>query len=600
MDEINASLFSKVEEYLKGRTTVEAELNAVVNDKEDGEVSDFDAQNANDQDNKRKKARTASRNKRRKLTKQAMKDRDEERIKLEESAKEMRLAETLETVRKMIAALTGESYVSVHLKFRNGEYLDGFWKAEDICTKPIKANNRAFKKLPTLWIYEPGLHLVFDAETSQFVFGVKIEPLDKMTMERRQRVERLLQTLMDYSTAVTGIKLNASQYRQVHGDEHSTIQRKRYGTMFGAGWHGSMEKDKTLVAYAPKSDKRSIQTYERCIRDLPAVAQLYRDGLLSMFPGGGQQIDSFATDNKIPSFSAVTLDGSDGERPFCNSLTITRDDFANFQHMDNDKVGIAFGLWWAAKRTWKGRHQTFVMDPSIDHEAIKGGAFLNTSYGVGVEFERCEGLVSIYWRGKSDYHGTMRSQSAESVTRFGTSVQLTEKGTLAVNKFWSRGGDPDLAVTPHERVAVGMARLTKVALVEKDDFSAGTSSKSTKLVHGGVRPTQRFSYERSTNYDGSTGQLTGAMVTDTLPGSTSKTQSKPFAVRARGIINATGPFSDTLLTLDNPSHKTIVPPSSGIHITLPNYYSPRKMSLLDSSTSYGRVIFFLPWQLETP
>ena len=67
----------------------------------------------------------------------------------------------------------------------------------------------------------------------------------------------------------------------------------------------------------------------------------------------------------------------------------------------------------------------------------------------------------------------------------------------------------------------------------------------------------------------------------------------------QGIINATGPFTDTLLTLDDPSHKPIVQPSSGIHITLPNYYSPRKMGLLDPATSDGRVIFFLPWQSNT-
>lgn len=67
----------------------------------------------------------------------------------------------------------------------------------------------------------------------------------------------------------------------------------------------------------------------------------------------------------------------------------------------------------------------------------------------------------------------------------------------------------------------------------------------------------------------------------------------------QGIINATGPFSDDLLTLDNPTHKPIVQPSSGVHITLPNYYSPRKMGLLDPSTSDGRVIFFLPWQGNT-
>jgi glycerol-3-phosphate dehydrogenase len=32
-----------------------------------------------------------------------------------------------------------------------------------------------------------------------------------------------------------------------------------------------------------------------------------------------------------------------------------------------------------------------------------------------------------------------------------------------------------------------VTRGLKVAMVERDDFSSGTSSKSTKLVHGGVR-----------------------------------------------------------------------------------------------------------------
>lgn len=36
-----------------------------------------------------------------------------------------------------------------------------------------------------------------------------------------------------------------------------------------------------------------------------------------------------------------------------------------------------------------------------------------------------------------------------------------------------------------------ISRGLKVALVERDDFSAGTSSKSTKLVHGGVRYLQK-------------------------------------------------------------------------------------------------------------
>jgi glycerol-3-phosphate dehydrogenase len=39
------------------------------------------------------------------------------------------------------------------------------------------------------------------------------------------------------------------------------------------------------------------------------------------------------------------------------------------------------------------------------------------------------------------------------------------------------------------------SRGLKVACVERDDFAAGTSSKSTKLVHGGVRYLQKAIFE---------------------------------------------------------------------------------------------------------
>lgn len=91
------------------------------------------------------------------------------------------------------------------------------------------------------------------------------------------------------------------------------------------------------------------------------------------------------------------------------------------------------------------------------------------------------------------------------------------------------------------------------------------------------------------NKDPMTGKLHGAAVRDNLSG-------KTWSVRARGVVNATGPFSDDLLALDNPNHKPIVQPAAGVHITLPNYYAPRTMGLIDPATSDGRVIFFLPWQ----
>lgn len=263
-------------------------------------------------------------------------------------------------------------------------------------------------------------------------------------------------------------------------------------------------------------------------------------------------------------------------------------------------------------------------------------------------------------------------------------------------------------------------RGLKVALVERDDFSSGTSSKSTKLVHGGVRYLEKAVWnldysqyqlvkealrERKTflhtaphlsswlpimlplqkwwqapyfwagtkfydflagsegiessyflnrskaidafpmlkkenligalvYYDGqhndsrmnislamtaalygatvvnhlevtslqkdANGKLCGARVRDLIPGMNgSKSGSEEFTVRAKGIINATGPFADAIVQMDEPKTREIVAPSLGVHVVLPGYLSPQNMGLIDPSTSDGRVIFFLPWQGNT-
>ncbi|OQE06624.1 hypothetical protein PENVUL_c017G02786 [Penicillium vulpinum] len=261
-------------------------------------------------------------------------------------------------------------------------------------------------------------------------------------------------------------------------------------------------------------------------------------------------------------------------------------------------------------------------------------------------------------------------------------------------------------------------RGLKVAVVERDDFSAGTSSKSTKLVHGGVRYLEKAVWELDYNqyalvkealrerkyflntaphlsswlpimvpvqkwwqapyfwagtkaydflagsegietsyfltkskaidafpmlkrdniigamvyYDGAhndsrmnvslamtaalygttvvnhlevtglnkdaSGKLCGARAKDVINEKDGEV-AKEFNIRAKGIINATGPFCDSIRKMDEPSVKEIVAPSAGVHIILPGYFSPSNMGLIDPSTSDGRVIFFLPWQGNT-
>ncbi|KAJ3126054.1 hypothetical protein HK098_007931 [Nowakowskiella sp. JEL0407] len=86
------------------------------------------------------------------------------------------------------------------------------------------------------------------------------------------------------------------------------------------------------------------------------------------------------------------------------------------------------------------------------------------------------------------------------------------------------------------------------------------------------------------------GKVCGAVVRDNLSG-------ERWEIKAKGIINATGPFTDAIRKMDEGIQtKEIVSPSAGVHIILPSYYSPKHMGLLDPATSDGRVIFFLPWQ----
>lgn len=88
------------------------------------------------------------------------------------------------------------------------------------------------------------------------------------------------------------------------------------------------------------------------------------------------------------------------------------------------------------------------------------------------------------------------------------------------------------------------------------------------------------------------GRLNGAVCQDTLSG-------EQFTVKAECIVNATGPFTDSIRLMDQPDARRICQPSVGVHVVLPGYYSPENMGLLDPSTSDGRVIFFLPWQKFT-
>ncbi|KAK8039932.1 glycerol-3-phosphate dehydrogenase- mitochondrial precursor [Apiospora rasikravindrae] len=293
-----------------------------------------------------------------------------------------------------------------------------------------------------------------------------------------------------------------------------------------------------------------------------------------------------------------------------------------------------------------------------------------------------------------------------------------------LKKSYNPNEEYDMLVIGGGATGAGVAldavtRGLKVAMVERDDFSSGTSSKSTKLVHGGVRYLEKAVWNLDWNqyqlvrealkerkyflqtaphlsswlpimlpldqwwkapyywagtkfydflagsegiessyfltrskaidafpmlkktdlvgalvyYDGAhndsrmnvslamtaavygatvvnhaavsslikdaSGKLCGATIKDCIPQRDGKSSGEDITVKAKCIINCTGPFTDSIRKMDDQECKEIVAPASGVHVILPGYYSPANMGLIDPQTSDGRVIFFLPWQGNT-
>ncbi|KAG5440541.1 hypothetical protein PCK2_000366 [Pneumocystis canis] len=304
--------------------------------------------------------------------------------------------------------------------------------------------------------------------------------------------------------------------------------------------------------------------------------------------------------------------------------------------------------------------------------------------------------LSVYYLKKENINSNSLKLDAPDMTVSPKIILRKEQIKKLKAHSQNDGTEYDLLIIGGGATGAGCAldaasRKLKVALVEKYDFSSGTSSKSTKLIHGGIRylekAVMKLDYdqyalvnealrERATFFriaphlfrwwqipyfwvgvkaydylagkenlkssyfltkkkaldlfpmlknndligalvyhDGlqndsrtnvnliltsvlygadvanyvevfefkkdENGKLCGAVVKDCLNGDV-------WTIAAKGIINATGPFTDILRSLDSPLSSEMMSLSSGVHIVLPGYYSPHNIGFIDPKTSDGR------------
>jgi glycerol-3-phosphate dehydrogenase len=72
-------------------------------------------------------------------------------------------------------------------------------------------------------------------------------------------------------------------------------------------------------------------------------------------------------------------------------------------------------------------------------------------------------------------------------------------------------------------------------------------------------------------------------------------EDRLYTLNARGVINATGVFADTLRQLDDGDAEPLMAPSQGAHLVLDRSFLPSDHAIMIPQTSDGRVLFAVPW-----
>ena len=96
------------------------------------------------------------------------------------------------------------------------------------------------------------------------------------------------------------------------------------------------------------------------------------------------------------------------------------------------------------------------------------------------------------------------------------------------------------------------------------------------------------SYVAATGFEKAGGRIRGARLEDRLDGTR-------LTVHARIVVNATGPWTDTVRLLDEPRAKPLLRPTKGAHVAVPRRRLGHEQAFTLTSPLDGRVMFVLPW-----
>lgn len=70
---------------------------------------------------------------------------------------------------------------------------------------------------------------------------------------------------------------------------------------------------------------------------------------------------------------------------------------------------------------------------------------------------------------------------------------------------------------------------------------------------------------------------------------------KEYELNAKVVINAAGPFADSIRIMDEPGCQSMISASQGVHLVLDRSFLPGDSAIMVPHTDDGRVLFAIPW-----
>lgn len=117
-----------------------------------------------------------------------------------------------------------------------------------------------------------------------------------------------------------------------------------------------------------------------------------------------------------------------------------------------------------------------------------------------------------------------------------------------------------------------------------DDARLATTLAQTAIDHKGCV----LNYMRVVSLIKKSGYIRGVIAQD-------QEAEREYEIKGRAVVNATGPFVDSIRRLDDPETEDIITPSQGVHIVLGKAFEPGESAIMVPHTDDGRVLFAVPW-----